>query len=282
MECTFFNLADKPELIDIYEGMLPRAFGYLAGQTVMTAEDSEGNPVGVLIYSKDSYIVDITWLYVVPEARNQGVGRDLVEELIGFYLDDDEVPEVTCRFPDAEELSSLKAFFEADDRFNLEAVGNKYSVSPKTVNEAPRIKKLCEAAPGIKDTLFTLPGNVLHDFLQSDKLRSGYFVYDRETWETEIAKDLCFCHYDGKKVTSCIIVSRLSEDRLCVEYMYGLGTDDLRALLMAAFKEYTMNYKDCSLEFEVFNPKVEELVKELFGDDIENRKLLEAVWNYEW
>lgn len=280
MEHFFLSLNKNKDLLDAYLNFLPDDVTVFDNQNIIAAAEGDGRPTGVLVYHKEGLNIDILWLYVDPDMRKCGVATALVNEMLSFYLEHEEIPEVSCLVPDVEEVASLKTFFEQDGRFDIEEVGKKYHIESVDLKDNNNFKQLYESKTNLVTTLFDVPSATLVQLLSSKEFTAEYNIYDKVMWEKNLVKDMCYCNYSDGVIHSCIIISNTSKDKLNVEYMYSSGEKEINSLLIAVIRKYFDSYSKYSLDFEVFNPKVNEWIMKLFKGVNASNGIYEATWNY--
>ena len=147
MALDFLYLNASEKYLDAFSDFLPENFikdhpdNFVYGALL-----KEKYPVGVIAYVPIGHEIEITYLYVHPQARRKKIGSQLIDYILDVPKKDGLFYPVSLRFIESESFGMYE-FLTQYPRMNLQFSHNVYTLTFDEINSQDRLnlKKSIEA-----------------------------------------------------------------------------------------------------------------------------------------
>lgn len=224
----------------------------------------DGAVLGAISYVLNNCQYDIDWIYVDPDARLQGVGIGLLQEIIRIMSGTMERYPLCARFAVTEEDTCLHRFFLSCPGMDVSYSHERYFVTAEDLKTIKPLQRKAESrfrSAGFFDEPLDWQKRTL-----TLLARSGQFsVADYETWKKECAPELCKCLTIKNNLVSLIFVQKDRKD-LELSWLYSNYQPGLLTLLTDTVSDANRFYPMAALTFEAINEKSDLLARHLFPE----------------
>ncbi len=266
----------KGETRKDFESVFPFVFKDTDNRISLGAYREDGAILGALSFTLADNQYTIDWLYVIPEARRQGIATGLVTEFQEFMIHTGERYPVNARFPVTDEDVSVHRFFLSLSGADVAYSHERFFVTPENIRKAaPLHRNTADVAQTEK--FFENREDWQKKTLRSLERIYGYTVTDYDTWKEDCVPELCLCLSVKSNLLCGIFVQRAAEHMLELSWLYGKYPQGLFQLLEKAAQEAESLYPEDTLTFEAVNEKSENLAKRLFPN-ARSVSIYEAGW----
>ena len=248
---------------DSFDRVFPLSIDFSDVRVAVGAVDDDGLILGAISYIVVNFQYNIDWLYVEEEARRQGVGSALVEQVLKSIMQSGELLPVVARYEYSEENEGLHSFFLASDYMETAYSHERYELSPKDIQNADILYGESAFQFDIK-SFFDIPEKEQQNILLKLKMDQSYSIIDMDAWKKECVPELSKCIYGKDGLAGFTIAGRISDETLELSYLYGKNPLSLMALLSECASEKEKLFPEYSVIFDTLSPKAEQLAKRLF------------------
>lgn len=229
------------------------------------AYDDKGYVCGVISYSQKDYEILIDWLYVHPEYRRQGVGRELVRQVLSAVGHTEMMP-VMAQFEVEGDESKFYEFFMSIEEMDVSYVYERYKASLRSIDSKALLRQN-QKRHVKKENFFDLPSFRQRAILKkAADLETGYDVDSYEEWKDSCVPELCkVVEYDDV-LHAVIFVQRNRDGNLELSFLYGstpLVLVDLLSDVVAVAEDM---FADAYVIMDCISDSSERLSKKLFPD----------------
>lgn len=240
--------------------------------------DEKGNPLGTLIIDQTDDSYNISWIYVAPEYRMNGVGRFLINGFIGYV-------EESLNFKPVEAMTGfnqddLKRFFAHLGNFEADEAEDVLELNAEAVKNSKILSKL----PKVKfEVQFfnELPENVQDEFLDRISAEGYFTVLDKKQWRLNLIDKFCLCKVENNKITAAVFFSNGEDEIINLEFIYSDKQSEFMELLSLTVEVYLKKYSEKTIRMVAANPSVDRFVGDVFADCVKKDVRVNFVWNFE-
>jgi len=234
----------------------------------------QGVPSGVICLFYEDLHYTISWLFVKEDARNKGLGRELLEGMTRTVRKLHEVYPIDVTFTSTDR--DFLGLFQSYEHFDVRSVGHIYTIPADKRRESALFMHLLKANSVRCDSFFSYDKKKQERFFEKLAIGSPELADFVNSDLNRFEKSLSLAY--GENGIRAVIFAEVHGTRIDINALYSEDLAALSMLLAAGAKRIEHYYKDYSIRVVCFHERTELLVRRFFRtEDIEF--LLEAKWD---
>lgn len=257
--CVLIENDNKKE----FDSVFPATLDIIDSRVAVACVNDEDYILGAISYQVvgSEYVID--WLYVEPDARRQGVGTYLIDQVLRAVANSGEILPVTAQFEFREDDDELHTFFLSCQIMNTSYSHDRYYVSPDEVKASDALHRSIKAKHSI-ELFFDKPIDEQLKILHMLSIHETYDVTNYEAWKQECVPELCQCIYVNNNLVDLVFMRKLSNGNLELSYLYAKYPRGLLELLASTVAKMEALFPSASLTFDAFSDEYKMLADHLF------------------
>ena len=261
MKVSFVALNDENRIY--FERVFPREIELESFRVAVGAIDEEGKVLGAVSYVLMNYEYSLDWLFVEPQVRLQGVGRELVDQVCRIIMNTGDLFPLTAQFEFSNEDDELHTFFLSIRHFITSYSHERYYVTKDDIKQSQGLRKVVKT--GVTTELFfDRPVEEQKKLLNMLMREQSYEVADYDRWKKSCVPELCKCIFAKNTLVDLIFVQRTADGNLELSYLYGKYPKGLMELISETLSNLEVYFSDYRLTFDALSDEGIRLAEKLF------------------